>query len=419
MANPLFIAVLAAALTACGGGGGSNSSSGNASPAAAADSTAPAAITTGSTVTAQPSPPVGTAPSRVNQDSAGAQTLRALGTLGQGGTAIAWLSQTAGGTSVRLQHFDATGGRDGVEVTVALDAGATDVAAAVLPDGGLALAWVQTGAASDTQPWITRTAIMVRRYDALGGALTPARQVAFADYDRTGAAAARYLGAPTVLRWDDGNFLVAWSQIQEDASGKVPQFFEQRFTPAGDPVGIALPIGNGAPGTSLQIAATPNGGFVIATALAVQGRNWLMMRGFDGSKSPVLPQGALGAAEGSLLLPLQGNGMVLFSPTENVAAMQLYDAQGQALGQTAGLRAMPVAATALRDGGYLVLLPAAGGELRAQRFDAAGQPVGPEIAVATAGGVPRGVVLGDGSVELAWTADTGGDQDVMAVRITP
>jgi len=52
-------------------------------------------------------------------------------------------------------------------------------------------------------------------------------------------------------------------------------------------------------------------------------------------------------------------------------------------------------------------------------YDAAGNPVGSEQAIAGSASAAQGVSLGDGSLALAWTANNGGDQDVMATRLTP
>jgi hypothetical protein len=213
--------------------------------------------------------------------------------------------------------------------------------------------------------------------------------------------------------------MLAWSQVQDDANGRVPQFWARRFDAAGQPAGLNVLIGIGVAGSDLQMVATEKGGFVIATALSTQGGIYLMYRGFDGAFSPVLPADALGAAEGSRLLPLKGGAQVLFSPVKNAVAMQLYDARGQAKGAGMALHAMPVGMTALSDGGFELVMAGDAGTLQAQHYDAAGNPVGSAQAIVGGTSAAQGVALGNGTVALAWTANNAGDQDVMATRITP
>jgi hypothetical protein len=419
VASHLLLAIVTAALAACGGGGGSTVPGTEASMTSSTSSTVAgnAALPTGSAVTAQPA--AQSAVMRVHADAAGQQTLAEVASLQGGGYGIAWVSRLdSGAASVHLQRFDADGQRAGTESIVPLAAGETDATVAVLPDGSLALATLQTGSASADQPWITRTAVVLRRYDASGAQLGTALQVAVVDQDRTSATAMRYVAAPKLIHWNDGSFLLAWSQVQEEASGKVPQFWARRFDTAGQPVGANIVVGVGIAGSPLQMVAAAKGGFVIATTVSTQAGPFLMYRGFDGAFSPVLPADALGAAEGSQLLPLEGGAQVLLSPVKNVAAVQVYDARGQAQGAGMALPAMPVGMTALRDGGF-VLVMADGGALHAQHYDAAGIPVGAQQAIAGSANAAQGVALGNGNVALAWTANNAGDQDVMATRITP
>jgi hypothetical protein len=416
MANHLLLAIVTAALAACGGGGGADNP-GAGTPMTSSTSTGAAgnaALPTA--VTAQSAQP---AVFRVNAETAGQQTLAEVGALQGGGYAVAWLSRTgAGTTSVHLQRFDEASQRIGADVAIAVGNSETDASVTVLPDGGLAIATLQTGAASAAEPWITRTAVMLRRYDASGTQLGAALQVAVVDQDRTAAGAMHYVAAPKLVHWDDGSFLLAWSQVQDDANGKVPEFRARRFDTAGQPVGVNLPIGSGIAGSELQLVAAAKG-FDIATTVSTPSGPFLMYRGFDGAFSPVLPADALGAAEGSRLLPLQGGAMVLLSPVKNVVAVQLYDVRGQAQGLGMALPAMPVGMTALPDGGYVLVTSSDVSTLHAQHYDASGNPVGTPQAIAGGANAALGVALGNGSVALAWTANNGGDQDVMATRITP
>lgn len=419
VASHLLVSALALALAACGGGGGDTAATSTGSTMSTTTLGAgSAALSTGSSVSAQPAPQAAVV--RVNVQTAGQQMLADIASLQGGGYAIAYVSTADGGAaSVRVQQFGADGQRSGAEVAIALATGETDATVAVLPDGGVAIATLQTGAADASTPWITRSAVMLRRHDASGAPIGAPLQVATVDQDRTVAGAMHYIAAPRLVHWEDGSFMLAWSQVTDDANGKVPQFWGRRFDTAGQPIGANLPIGNGTAGSSLQIVAAPGGGFVIATTLNVAGGNWLMYRGFDGSKSPVLPPDALGAAEGSVLLPLYGGSQVLLSPVKNVVAVQRYDAQGQLQGEGLGLPAMPVGMTALRDGTFVLVVADGAGTLRAQHYDAQVQPVGPAQAITGTATAVQGQALADGGLALAWTTNTGGDQDVMATRIAP
>ncbi|WP_427913049.1 hypothetical protein ACPWT1_20910 [Ramlibacter sp. MMS24-I3-19] len=424
VASHLLLSALALALAACGGGGGSGTdmaatatSTGSTTSTTTALGAGSGAVPTGSTVSAQ----VAQRPAviRVNADAAGQQTLADIATLQGGGYAIAYLSRPgSGAASVHVQRFTADGQRSGADVAVALPDGESDATVAVLPDGSVVIATLQTGNAAST-PSITRTTLLLRHHDASGAAMGAPMQVASLDQDRTAGGAMHYIAAPKLVHWEDGSFMLAWSQVTDDANGKVPEFWGRRFDTEALPIGVNLPIGSGTAGSSLRIVAAPGGGFVIATTLRANGANWLMYRGFDGSKSPVLPPDALGAAEGSVLLPLYGGSQVLLSPVKNVVAVQRYDAQGQLQGEGLGLPAMPAGMAALRDGTFVLVVDDGTGTLRAQHYDAQVQPVGGAQAIAGSAGAVQGQALGDGGLVLAWTANTAGDQDVMATRTAP
>ena len=376
-----------------------------------------AALPTGSTVSAQPAP---TGVVRVNAETAGQQTLADITTLQGGGYAIAYLSRIgSGAASVHVQRFTADGQRSGADVAIALGSGETDATVAVLPDGSVAVATLQTGTAAAATPWITRTSVVLRHHDASGAAIGAPLQVAAMDQDRTATGAMQYVAAPKLVHWEDGSFMLAWSQVTDDANGKVPEFWARRFDTAGQPVGVNVAIGVGTAGSSMQLVAAPAGGFVIGNMVNQNGADWLLYRGYDGVKSPVLPAGSLGAAQGSVLLPLYGGAPVLLSPAGNGMTVQRFDAKGQFQAAGAALPAMPVGMAALRDGTFMLVVDDGTGTLRAQRYDTQVQAVGATQVIAGSATALKGVALGDGGLALAWTANTAGDQDVMATRVAP
>src|SRR6476661_1759553 len=261
VASHLLLSALALALVACGGGGGESAAPSTASPTTATLGAGGTALPTGSAVSAQPVP---TGVLRVNAETAGQQMLADIGTLQAGGYAIAYVSRPgSGAASVHVQRFTADGQRSGAEFAIALGDGETDATVAVLPDGSVAVATLQTGAAAAGTPWITRTSVLLRRSDASGSSIGAPLQVAAMDQDRTAAAAMHYVAAPKLVHWEDGSFMLAWSQVTDDTNGAVPEFWARRFDTAGQPVGVNVAIGVGTAGSSMQLVAAPAGGFVI------------------------------------------------------------------------------------------------------------------------------------------------------------
>lgn len=401
----LSMAVLAASLSACGGGGDSASGT----------------FPTGASVNAQAAPPVSSAAftadtaTAVHPAQPGLQRLLAIGATA-GGHAIAWLSQDgAANASVRLRRFDTQGQPQGSDILVGVDTLDGAPAAAVLADGSLVVASAVAHPLSVDQPWITRSAIRVQRFDPAGHASVDV-DVGAVQQNRIGATTMRFVAEPAVIRWDHGGFLVGWALVEEDANGRSPQFWVQRFDAAGQPLGAASMAVQGEMNSAFQLTASPNGGWLLTTFHRVMGRGFMRHHPFEGAGAPALPSGATGFAEGSLLVPLQNGGSVLLQPAQVYGSWQLYGANGQAQGNGASLPTVPRAAAALRDGGFIVFTGSET-QLQGQRFDANGQPLGGAFAVDAAANL-QAASLADGSMVLGWTADRGtGDTDVMAQRL--
>lgn len=401
----LSMAVLAASLAACGGGG----------------DTASGTFPTGASVSAQAPSPVSSAAFTaetampVHPAQPGLQRLLAIGATAAG-HAIAWLSQDgAGHASVQLRRFDTQGQPQGSDVAVGVDTLEGAPAAAVLADGSLVVASALAHPLSVDQPWITRSAIRVQRFDPAGNAAVDV-DVGVVQQNRIGATTMRFVADPAVIRWDHGGFLVGWALVEEDANGRSPQFWVQRFDAAGQPLGAASMAAQGEMNGAFQLTASPNGGWLLTTFHRVMGRGFMRHHPFEGASAPALPSGATGFAEGSLLVPLRNGGSVLLQPAQVYGSWQLYGANGQAQGNGASLPTVPRAAAALRDGGFIVFTGSET-QLQGQRFDANGQPLGGAFAVDAAAHL-QAASLADGSVVLGWTADRGtGDTDVMAQRL--
>lgn len=400
---PLFL--LAAALTACGGGAGT-----------ATDS----ALPTGSTLTAAEPPPalVAGEATMPHSSSAGSQTLQTLGSLADGGHAVAWLSTAAQGPVLQVQRFDGAGRRLGGEAGIPLDASMEPRAVALLPDGSVVLAFVTMGPATREQPWITRTAVVVRRYDTDGLRVGADMEVAAVEQDRIDPQVMRYLDAPALARWDDGGFVLAWTLVEEDTSGKRPRFWAQRFGREGQPAGAPQQVAAAELDTAHRVIAAAGGGWILVTEHRVMGRAYVRYHGRDGAAVPALPGGAMGFAEGSLLVPLYGGRSLLVAPVKNYGAWQLYGADGQPVGPGGTLQQAPVAATALRDGGWVLFEPGTTtGSLQAVRFDPTGRPAGPALGLQARPPL-QGVPLADGGVAIGWdVSGRDGLPDVMTQRL--
>lgn len=394
-AHLVVTAVLAALLAACGGGGGGGDPAGGGT------------FPTGAFVNAQGSSHV--APAALSSEAAaqvdpaggGAQQLLAVGPTAAGGRAIAWLAQDAfGNASVQLRRWDMQGGVLGSDIVIGVDTLGGTPAATVLDDGGMVVASALSGPLSVDQPWITRSAIRVQRLDAHGRAGLDL-DIGAVQQNRIGATSMRYVADPAVIRWDHGGFLVGWALVEEDASGRSPQFWVQRFDGAGRPVGTPSLAAPGAVDGGFRLAASPNGGWVLTTTHRVSGRTVLRHHPFEGAGAPALPAGAGGFAQDTVLLPLQGGGSVLFSPADLRGFWQRYGRDGRPEGASGGLPGVPRAATALPDGGFVVFT-GAGAQLEAQRFDGAGLAVGGPAPVA-GGADLQAAALADGSLMLGWT----------------
>lgn len=404
----LCLAVLAAALAACGGGGSDAAGTGAFPTGASVNAQGPSPVASGS-FTAEPA-------AAVHPASAGRQRLLAVGATAPAGHAIAWLSEDGvGNATVQLRRFEARGQALGSDIVVGVDTLDGTPAAAVLADGGMAVASAIARPLSVDQPWITRSAIRVQRLDGTGREAADL-DIGVVQQNRIGATTMRYVADPAVIRWDHGGFLVGWALVEEDANGRLPQFWVQRFNGDGQPVGAPSMAAQGESDSGFRLTASPNGGWLLTTTHRIMGRTFLRHHPFEGASAPTLPAGAIGLAEDSLVVPLQAGGSVLLSPAKVYGSWQLYGPDGRAQGGGGALPSVPVAATALSDGGFVVFTGSAA-QLEGQRFDAGGQPMGTPFAVA-AGANLQGASLNDGSLLLGWTVDRGaGDTDVMAQRL--
>ena len=108
------------------------------------------------------------------------------------------------------------------------------------------------------------------------------------------------------------------------------------------------------------------------------------------------------------------------SPLHVYGTLQVYDPAGQPRGSAGGLRTMPIAGVALREGGFVLLESiAAGTDPVGQQYDVSGALVGGQFTVQTSGATPQLAALPGGPLMAAWTRDAGGDQDVYLQLVQP
>ena len=197
---------------------------------------------------------------------------------------------------------------------------------------------------------------------------------------------------PTVVKLANGNFVVVWDDISRAASGPddIESVRGQLFSSAGQPIGTEFLVNTFTYNNQVDshVAPLANGGFVVSwTDYSYQGG--------DSDKSAVKAQifDAAGARVG---------GEILVNTT------------------IAGYQMQP-ATSGLPDGGFVAVwadlqnLLSLGGDIHAQRFDAAGNKVGPEFQVNSMAsprqGSPAVATLADGRFIVTWTDGSAGTTD--------
>lgn len=356
---------------------------------------------------------------RMTAASGGARSAPAVAGLNDGGYVAVWIS----GTSAVVQRSDANGLRVGGETVLPGSVGyfATP-AVARLGDGGFVVTWP----AGDD--------IHAQRFDAAGApvggdtvvnATTVGRQV------QSGQA---------VTAMADGGWLVTWESDGDPLNPPGGQvIYSQRFDAAGARIGgervvEALPELLDSPAT----ASLFSGGHVVVW---VRGEDIYQRRydaggqvPGDGAAQPVAvaqwPERSF-QDQPHVTALWDGGWLVTFSAGGDVHA-QRFDAAGAPVGplsrvnsSTDGMQLGAVAA-GLPDGGYVVTWQSAGADftqidIHARRFDAAGAPVGPETVVNSFTPdrqmSPHVTALADGGYLVAWASE-GADGSGFGISAT-
>ena len=316
---------------------------------------------------------------QVNADAASEQDLPRVAALADGGFVVVWEALSDAGYDIVARVYEADGGVGGEMVIAGSAGGETSPSVAGLPGGGFVVTWTDDS-------------------DAEGDVLAQIRHadgspVADAFAVNAATAGAQYNASVTVLA--GGTIVVAW----QDAN--VGDVRMRLFGLGGTAITGDVTVNSSIAGTAYSpcIAALAGGGFAVA---------WV-----DSAAD----------ADGSGI------------------RARLFDALGGPIGADflvntldAGEQLLPAIA-ALPDGGFVVSWADGAGassadDIRAQRFDAAGGPVGGEFVVNghTDGYQTSPAMAADpdsGSLVVAWTdqssAGVGGDNDgaVVSRLLTP
>ncbi|MFC5768639.1 PKD domain-containing protein, partial [Thauera sinica] len=284
-----------------------------------------------------------------------------------------------------------SGGQNGSNLSIALNANATAAAVEALIQN-------LTYASTSQSPAASRT-VGIRVSDGDGGASASSQVTINVTLELDGAPEVHtaerintYTGnqqyEPEIVVLADGSYVVVWQSGGQDGSGD--GIYGQRFTSNGTPLGAEFRINDVVSGTQEQprAAALSDGGFVVV---------WQDTGGADGSGYGVIGQRF--AADGSAL----GGNFVANTTTSST--------------QYAG-------AVAAYDGGYAVVWSSSqsGGnsfDIYVQRYTNAGTPVGAEDRVSTVPGAataqpgaqyqPDVATLQDGRLIVVWNDSNGND----------
>lgn len=307
---------------------------------------------------------------RVNTETTGAQQTAFVSVLADGGFVITWSSagQDGSGDGVYGQRYAADGSLLGSEFQVNsfVTGDQNTPVSAGLSDGGFVVAWVSLDQDGDSY------GIFAQRFNADGGAVGAEFQV------NTNVASIQHY--PDVVGMDDGGFLIVWPSF--DIDGEETGVAAQRYDAGGSAVGTEFQVNTTTALNQRQMSVTvlSDGGFVVAWISGGPSESGfdynIIGQRFDES-------GALVGGE--------------FQINDDNIHNQNYPN-----------------ITAMADGGFLAVWESGHQDgssdgLFAQRFDAAGAPVGAEFQVNTFTtgnqSYPHVTALNDGSYMVAWSSE--------------
>jgi hypothetical protein len=118
------------------------------------------------------------------------------------------------------------------------------------------------------------------------------------------------------------------------------------------------------------------------------------------------------------LLPLEGDGFFLYTLDTDLSAFrQQLDSHGAPVGASVAVPSLPFDARQLADGTFVEFQSTLSGGLLAQRYTAAGEPIGDQSTLQTSGTTRLLAALAEGGFVVAWnnsSASTGLDVEAQA-----
>jgi Ca2+-binding RTX toxin-like protein len=315
---------------------------------------------------------------KVNQLGESLQLYPTVTALASGGFVVTWThyaDSVAGGgdgsgNAVKARVFDAAGAPIGPDFLVNTNVSndQKDATVAALPGGGFVIGWTDTG-----QPQ-GGDALRAQRFDASGAkvgaefAINTLALTAFVQPDLE------------VVALSGGNFVFAWTHLHRGPPDQI-QVKAQMFDSAGNRIGAEFLVpASTAPGSNPDLAALPNGGFVVG---------WL---GYDRDLDM------------------------------SVARAQMFDSAGAKVGPEVTAsnpenHINSISVAALAGGGFLVgwvdsAAPGSReGSIRGQMYDSAGNRVGSQLQMSTAPvdsifSYPDLATLSSGRIVAAWNAES-------------
>jgi len=373
-----------------------------------------------------------------NTATAGQQVFDSISAQGDGGYTLAWSDNK---TAVAIQRYDAAGGKVGTEVSIPFSrltkSAVNNSAVAVLRDGSVVVVYeTSTGLVNG----LPAEAVFFQRFDSNGVQLSGEARVASPLVFSTPPVEAAGGAAPRAAALADGGFVVTWNTESVSLEALVVTVSKQRYDSQAQPVGGVLVTGYlNARGVSQLLVADREGGYTLTMfgvhipALNLPVTSVIHFDAADAATTIVSER--LGD---SLLLPLAGGRFVLFTHEINRNAIgvivtdspgitrQFLDSAGNPVGEATRIASMPVDATELVDGSFVVFTPAGTAGMNAQRFDASGAALGDPVPVdaffrtspALFASGSSVAALSSGGLASGWSATgPGGDADVFTQRV--
>lgn len=347
------------------------------------------------------------------------QGLKSLNVLADGRLALAWAEAPStaprGPWRLRLQMQGCGGACGSRPLTLIDELPDPDAAVSVRPDGSTLVVWREQDSRRVGVVTVNEHRLQLQRFDPAGFAIAPPELVDGFTSITGPQGESRSLGVPRLDHWPGGGFVVAWPDIQTRSvyPGLLAEAKVRRYHANGWPVDLPQTVTTSEADIGLSLAAWSDaGGYVISQLQHVGASLKQNVLAID-LWNP-LPAGAVAdLLPGSFLLSLGVFGSVLFAARMDtrrqmpVYVREYFSYEGQLGGRPVPLPALPTRAIALREIEFLVLRPSdRPGRAIAQRMDKYGRLFGSAV------DWPEGpsVRLPDGSVAVAWMADSGAGQ---------